>query len=43
MNIIRIAILISSGCHLDLFTSNASGQMKNQMPYVDMEVDGGLR
>ena len=41
---------ISSDCHIDLiwlppdlFTSNASGQMKNRMPYVDEEVEGGPR
>ncbi len=41
---------ISSDCHIDLiwlppnlFTSNASGQMKNWMPYVDVEAKGGLR
>ena len=38
---------ISSDCHIDLiwlppdlFTSNASGQIKNRMPYVDMEAEG---
>ena len=41
---------ISSDCHIDLiwlppdlFTLNASGQMKNWMPYVDVEAEGGLR
>ena len=41
---------ISPDCHFDLiwlppdlFASNASGQMKNRMPCVDVEVEGGLR
>ena len=41
---------ISADCHIDLiwlppdlFTSNASGQMKYRMPYVDEEAEGGPR
>ena len=41
---------ISADCHIDLiwlppelFTSNASGQMKNRMPFVDEDAEGGSR
>ena len=41
---------ISADCHIDLiwlppelFTSNASGQMKNRMPFVDEDAEGGPR
>ena len=41
---------ISADCHVDLiwlppdlFTANASGQMKGRMPYVDAGAEGGAR
>ena len=41
---------ISADCYIDLiwlppdlFTSNASGQMKNRMPYVGVEAERELR
>ena len=41
---------ISADCHIDLiwlppdlFTSNASGQMRERMPYVNEDAEGGPR